>query len=516
MRQRDCWACCNCGEGPLLSVNTFQCIKCDHRVCSYCWRFGDSSIGSNRSTKFASQANEPLKDYSGDLTTSQQNMTAPNVEYNKTSSNQDTKATASSENKSMPPLFENPDRLEQVKNVANRERPHQSNVKDTINQTENGPLVPAPVDPFPNVTIPSTQWPHGISSPLYNTQSHTIPSSYTEGPSAVSNMNKANLTGNDLAEKQVDLESVISNVPSFTTGSSVTDITSIATILEYTELLIDDRILKHLLAAATAMPKSKPYFFETRIRRLLRTMSIHMEQEAVSALQKVASKSLSKFARRIARRLREIYYPKASGLKPSLLRDHESSSMKKQQLEHWLRGLASSGHEEIADRQNSRDSDLSDLSEDDTDMISNLPNLKTILAFIEASRAMSNLRQQVLHMVWEDTESRWRKEFATSIPIELKMIEAGNASISHNNTRNLGDKIKEFLEFLTGKPWIWTPFDPPIRVSEIGRSRIKWKCVSTYIQRILLTYLRCSVMWHDQVSRYIARTCRNLSYTRKT
>ena len=205
-------------------------------------------------------------------------------------------------------------------------------------------------------------------------------------------------------------------------------------------------------------------------------MSVDLQREAEDPLQKVTSISLRKNTRLIATNVSQIDFATAPEEARLFSEKLACKASKQLQLERYLEGINAIEPEKVElldsntiKQENSNDSGDSD---DDTDL---LPNLEKALAFIKSSRATVKLREQVLCMVWEEFDMIWARETLTSTPDLLKLAKPYEVTILKKDPRYLSDSIKDTVERLTGKPWIWTPFQPPKPILEPQKLRINWE-----------------------------------------
>jgi hypothetical protein len=329
--------------------------------------------------------------------------------------------------------------------------------------------------------------------------------------------------GSDTTDISSDMESVLSIIaPTVSSKTSIQGEISLFAADEFITLLLEDKELRVLFAAAIQSDRVGPERFERNLRRLLNQYSVDLKEEARRNEEKAAVYLIRSRSRYLANDIRrKLTSVKDSDRQYEILTersDHKINSLRaverylaesnpkdSNQRRHvnflsedsWNEAESSERHTEGVNS----DSDFEENSADDditeSQNYEKLPKLSMVKDFMITSTAFSMFRQNLQQFIQPASRSKLgrllvklsKPERNNSIPAssksklrslirDLDFIPPGQIRISYQESSSLLNHFKGIVEELTKETWEWWPLKPRMRPLSPGYARLRWDCVS--------------------------------------
>jgi hypothetical protein len=247
--------------------------------------------------------------------------------------------------------------------------------------------------------------------------------------------------------------------------------------------------------------------FVQNFRRLLGSYYLALAKIANSGLEKATMLVLREddARERVSRSIAERFTPSTQEGQHGVAKQDRDALDRSRYLEEWIQSslelvvrideqaktpdLDATQHDSISALSNSD-------SEDDEDLVSDLPNLKLVEDFLTKSVAFEALLASLQIFALPSSLS--------SLTRLLMTIPNGSISFVQNYNPSSRDRWKEYIEYVTGGPWKWWPLPPSKPKLATGDTRVNWKCVSPFLSpaRDLCRLIFQSIaLWDESVER---------------
>ena len=270
------------------------------------------------------------------------------------------------------------------------------------------------------------------------------------------------------------LKSLASSATNISKGSGFSPVQIATATLELLSIFQDDEVLQPLYTAAIH-GRIGPRRFKKKFRRLLKTYSENLKEEATESLDLLAARLVAYRANHVAEAITEKYQ---TSLAPTL--DDEEN------LQTRVKNDSLSKDTEQEEDDHDEDEDQEDVGVDE----SVFEKLTDIRAFLVGSAALSQLRTSLQHFVFPPrvaTKQSSTEVSKSKLEVELELLglsqslleivlatPRSNLRVCSTNNTSVLNRTKAAAEDYTRLEWDWWPLSPRIPDIEPGQSRLEW------------------------------------------